>query len=158
MKDWVTMAGAIIAAIAGVINLWRSFKSERDSIYVKTGTFRPIATPATAMYIVNVGKHPVTISDYGFVLADGKLFSIPWYNENQAIFDGDDHHAFYSGKSTIPSRDMFAVGISFNEKIIGCFAVSTTQSLYRVHMSDSRINAKIFLKWIGATFAPKYGN
>ena len=156
--EWVTLAGAVIAAIAGTLNLWKSFKDQSDSIYVKTGSFRPIATPATAMYVVNLGKHAVMLSDYGFVLENGKLFSIPWYDENEAIFDGPDPHAFYIGKSTIPPREMFAVGITFNDKIIGSFAVTATQTMYRVHMMDSRINPKIFCKWIRASLLPRYGN
>ncbi len=158
MKEWVTLAGAVIAAIAGTLNLWKSFKDQSDSIYVKSGTFRPIATPAAAMYVVNVGKHPVMLSDYGFVLEDGKLFSIPWYDENEAIFDGPDPNAFYTGKSTIPPREMFAVGITFNNRIIGSFAITATQTMYRVHMMDSLINPKTLYKWIRASLLPRYGN
>ncbi|WP_229007333.1 hypothetical protein [Methylophilus sp. Leaf408] len=158
MQELVTLVGAVIAAIAGILNLWKTFVDQTDRIYVKTGLFRPIATPATSLYVVNTAKHPVTLSDYGFVLEDGKLFSIPWYDENEAVFDGVDNHAFYLGNSTIPPRDMFAVGISFNEKIIGSFAVTTTQSRYRVHMMQSCLNPIAFYKWLSASFNPTYGN
>lgn len=158
MMEWVTLTGAVIAALAGSLNLWKSLKDQSDLIYVKSGTFRPIATPAAAMYVVNVGNHPVMLSDYGFVLEDGKLFSIPWYAETEAIFDGPDPNAFYSGKSTIPSREIFAVGISFNDKIIGSFAITATQTIYRVHMMDSRIKPKILWKWIKASLVPRYGS
>lgn len=154
----ITLFSAVIAAIAASLNLWKSFKDEADSIYVRTGTFRPIATPAAALYVVNIGKHPVIISDYGFVLESGKLFSIPWYDENEAVFDGPDHDAFYSGNSTIPPREIFAVGITFNEKIIGSFAVTATQSIYRVHMLKSRFKPKILFQWFFASIKPRYGN
>jgi hypothetical protein len=156
--EMITLFSAVIAAIAASLNLWKSFKDEADSIYVKTGTFRPIATAATALYIVNTGKHPVIISNYGFVLEDGKLFSIPWYDETEAVFDGPDHDAFYSGSSTIPPREILAVGITFNEKIIGSFAVTATQSIYSVHMLRSRFNPKVLFKWIFASIRPRYGN
>jgi hypothetical protein len=158
IMELITLFGAVIAAVAASLNLWKSFKDDTDSIYVKTGTFQPTATLAKAFYVVNTGKHPVMLSDYGFVLEDGKLFSIPWYDENDAISDGPDLHAFHSGSTTIPQRDLFSVGITFNEKIIGSYAVTVTQSIYRVHMIRTRFYPRVLFQWIFASLKPRYGN
>lgn len=150
------MFGALIAAVAAVVNLWLTFFERRDSIYVKHGSHTPLATPTAGLYIVNTGKHPVYISDFGFITPDGKLFSVPWYNETEAYQDGDDPNAYYVGTTTIAPHNLFSAGITYSSEIIGVYAITSTQNIKRVSMIRSRIWPNVFYKYLKAKFVSRY--
>jgi len=152
----ITMFSAIIAAIAAALNLWLTYFDRRDAIYVKYGQHTPIATPAAGLYIVNTGKHPVYISDFGFIEPDGTLFSIPSYNENEPMMEEFDSNAYHSGTTTIAPHDLFSIGISYQPEIIGVYAKTSTQSIPRVSMTRSRLWPKVFFKYLYAKFWARY--
>jgi len=152
----VTMFGAIIAAVAAFTNLWLTYFDRRDAIYVRYGQHTPIATPAAGLYVVNTGKHPVYISDFGFIGSDGKLFSIPWYHESMAMHDGDDSNSYYVGTTTIAPHDFFSIGLTYKPEIIGVYAITSTQNIRRVSMRRSRLWPKVFFKYLYAKFWARY--
>ena len=154
--DQITMISATIAAIAAALNLWLTYFDRRDAIYVKHGQHTPIATPAAGLYIVNTGKHPVYISDFGFIEPNGKLFSIPWYNENEAMMEEADSNAYHSGTTTIEPHDLFSIGISYQPEIIGVYAITSTQNIRRVSMIRSRLWPNVFFKYLYAKFWARY--
>jgi hypothetical protein len=137
MKDWVTLVGAVVASVTGVLTLWRSYRSESDSIMVRWGSFRPLATQTTDMYVVNLGKHPVQLSDYGFINEDGSLFSIPWYNQTEYHPDHAHPDDYYGGSALIPPRDMFAIGMVYRDETVGVYAYTATQTIPRISMKKS---------------------
>lgn len=150
--EWITLVGAVIAAIAALYNIWLTYSNSRDSILVKAGTHTAIATPATGLYVVNTGKHPVYVSDFGFVQPNGKLFSIPWYHETEGLQEGEDYHEYNVGTTSIEPHDLFSIGISYQPEIIGVYAITSTQSLPRINMTRSRLWPKVFFYYLVAKF------
>lgn len=154
--QWITMIGALTAALAGLYNIWLSYTDRGDSILVKHGTHTPIDTPAVCMYVVNTGKHPVFISDFGFVNEDGTLFSVPYYNETEHYIDGPDIHEFYVGTTTIQPNQLFSAGLSYSSKIIGVYAITSTQSVRRVRMIRNRLWPHVLWKYLRSKFRTRH--
>lgn len=150
--QWITMIGAVIAAVVGFTNLWLSYFDRRDAIRVRYGTHTPIATQAAALYVVNTGKHSVDISDFGFIEADGKLFSIPWRTQYSDMYDAHDPDHFQIGTTNIDPHDLFCTGITFKPEVIGVYAITTTQNIRRVSMTRSRLRPTVFLRYFHAKF------
>lgn len=154
--EQITMISAIIAALAAALNLWLTYFDRRDAIYVKYGQHTPIPTPTAGLYVVNTGKHPVHLSDFGFIGADGKLFSIPWAIQDIEMYDGVDPNAYRAGTTTIEPHDLFSIGITHKPVVIGAYAITTTQSIRRVSMIRSRLRPKVFFKYLYAKFWARY--
>ncbi len=150
------MIGAVIAAVAAAFNLWLTFYDRRDSILVRYGSHTPIETSCEGLYIVNTGKHPVYISDFGFITPSGELFSIPLYDQMEACYQGEDPNAYYIGTRNIAPHEFFSIGISYNEKILGVYAITSTQNIKRVNMIQSRLWPHVFLKYLKATYWARY--
>lgn len=157
LPQWITMVGAAVAAIAGCWNLWLSFIKNSDQIEVRCSGYSPIATPATEMYVVNSGEHTVQISDYGFINSNGSLFSIPWYHETaDAYMDGEDPHGYRQGSTNIAPHELFAIGMTYNDEVIGAYARTVRHRIPRVDMRKSRIRPQTFYYWLKAKFLQRY--
>jgi hypothetical protein len=154
--ELLTMFGAVIAAIAAVVNLWLTFFDRRDAIYVKYGQHTPITSPATGLYIVNTGKHPVYISDFGFIRENGKLLSIPYLEQTEPDPNDFDPHYYCVGTTTIAPHDLFSIGITYVEPIIGVYAITSTQSMMRISMVRSRFLPQILYKYLKVKLWPRY--
>jgi len=132
---WVTLIGAVVAALTGLQSFFWQFLDRRDRIVVKHGSFRPPSTPGQGLFVVNKSKHLVELQDYGFVLRNGELFSLPWYFENDGI--DDDVAVSYSGVSALEPRERFEVYVDLiNLNSVGAYARTTTRSRPSVHISN----------------------
>jgi hypothetical protein len=124
-KATITLVGAVIGGATGVYNLWKSWLEGRDRLFVGFGPLRPVMEPGNALYVINLGKHPVELQDYGFVLMDGRLMSLPWFWET--LQPGDDEpHSFFRGDLTIDPRGKFEAGLEYRCRIAGTWAESAT--------------------------------
>lgn len=155
--DWITMFGAIVAAVAAIANLWFTYSNGRDSIHVRYGGVRYYAIPAAELYVVNDGKHPVYISDFGFIKPDGSLFSIPYYDQTEGYMDNDnDPNRYVRGTTSLNPRETFSIGMSYNDEVIGAYAKTSTQDVIRVHMIASRWRPVTFFLYLKAKFFGKH--
>lgn len=92
-KDIVTAAAAGVGAVTGVWNLLKQYTDNHDKI--KVAFNRRLDVPALVLTVENRSRHLVTLADYGFVLADGQLLSIPSAIEIGA-FTPLENLAYYS--------------------------------------------------------------
>lgn len=135
LVKWVTLLGAVVAALTGLQSIFWQVLDRRDRIVVKHDSFRPPITPGQGLFVVNEGKHLVELHDYGFILSNGELFSLPWYFENDGL--PDQVEATFVGTSTLGPRERFEVYVDLtNLKTVGAYARTTTQSLPSIHISD----------------------
>jgi hypothetical protein len=123
--DW-TLAGAIIAGATGIANLTWQWRDRNDSIFVRCGSLHPSIDQYNSLYVVNVGKHPVQLHDYGFLLASGKLMSLPWYWETEGP-SLDPEHSYTNGERKMPPQGTFEAGIEYRGSIVGVWAMTATQ-------------------------------
>lgn len=126
-KDTVTLWGAVIAAIAGVLNLLWQFSDRNDRYVLNCGPLSPQTAPGEYLFVVNVGKHPITLADYGFLREPSNAFSIPDNHAN----DWEPGHRFQL-LGTLSPREHGEAGVHFAIKCIGAYAISTTQRFPRV--------------------------
>ncbi|MEN6584664.1 MAG: hypothetical protein ABFE02_01255 [Sulfuricella sp.] len=135
LVKWVTLIGAVVAALTGFQSFFWQFLDRRDRIVVKFGSFRPPITPGQGLFVVNKSKHLVELHDYGFVLSNGELFSLPWYFENDGL--SDQVEAAFAGTSALEPRARFEVYVDLtNLETVGAYALTTTQSRPSVCIRD----------------------
>lgn len=123
--DW-TLVGAIIAGATGLVNFAWQWRDRNDSIFVRCGPLHPSIDQYNSLCLVNVGKRPILLHDYGFLLATGKLMSLPLYWE----FEGpslDPTHSYTSGELKILPQGTFEAGIEYRGSIVGVWAITATQ-------------------------------
>lgn len=143
LVKWITLAGAVVAALTGLQSFFWQFLDRRDRILVKLGSFRPPTGPGEGLFVVNKSKHLVELLDYGFVLSNGELFSLPYYFENDGLFD--QVHATFSGNSALEPRERFEVYVDLtNIKVVGAYACTTTQSRPSIKIAD---HLNFFYAW-----------
>lgn len=125
-KENLTFVGAMIAGATGVANLTWQWRDRRDQIFVRCGSLHQTIDQYNSLYVVNVGKNPVQLLDYGFVLASGKLMSLPWYWETEGP-SLDPAHSYTSGERRMPPQGTFEAGIEYRGSIVGVWAKTATQ-------------------------------
>lgn len=76
-KESLTVIGACVGAVAGVWNLYLAFRGKKDRFVVKCDSAMPSDDPETMLHVISKSDHVIRISDYGFILADGRLHSLP---------------------------------------------------------------------------------
>lgn len=124
---WITLAGAVVAALTGLHSFFWQFLDRKDRIVVKHGLASPPSCPGQGLFVVNIGKHLVEIQDYGFILSNGKLFSLPWYFVNDG--PAEEVRAEFEGTSALEPRERFQVYVDLtNLKTVGSYAQTTTQT------------------------------
>lgn len=154
--EWITLIGAVIAALAASYNIWLTYSNGRDSILVKCGFHMPTSSPATALHVVNTGKHTVKLYDYGFIEESGLLFSIPFdIGMDPWSHEADDYKYRY-GTMTIQPHDLFCEGITFNPEIVGVYAMTVSQAIPRVKMIRSRLRPTVLWAYLKAKFRPRH--
>jgi len=133
-KEWVTLGGAFVAAVAGVWNLAIQMTGKRDRFLVRLGPFSPDPTPEKSMHVVSLSDHKILLSDWGFIDKDLKIRSI------RVELAFDDFHEFevYSrGSSLLEDRsDLYEVGYLRRDEPIGAFALSVAQTRPRVYFAS----------------------
>lgn len=123
--------GILISAIGGVIVIHEKFSQKKDKYVIRFGHYHPEMSDKDAMFIVSKSYHSISIRDYGFVMENGELDSLPWARE--CASESDNYDFEQNGRS----KDMkFNQVVEFkyrtSEILIGAFAISATQNFPRV--------------------------
>jgi hypothetical protein len=74
--EWVTVFGAAIAAITGSWNLLLQFRGKRDHFVVRLGSVSPTIEQETMLHVISHSDHPIALTDWGFVEANGRFTSL----------------------------------------------------------------------------------
>lgn len=127
LNGWVTLIGAVIAAVAGVWNLALQFRGTKDKFKVRLGTATPQIRPETFLHIVSLSDHPIVIADYGFIEEKEKFWSFRLeLDADPSLGQGDS--ISYNGSPNMAKRsEIFEVGMEFRDVVIGAFAHTITQ-------------------------------
>lgn len=154
MKDiqtWVTLVGAVVAALASSLNLWRQFGEKTDKIKVGFGPLRPQIEPGYWLYVVSRRDHQMNLNDYGFIDESGRLLSLPQLSVNEPC----DTELVCGGTPSFKQRgDQFEVGVGPLRGIqIGAFAITAGRGRYTLGFTSAvpwykrfLIRLKIWLK------------
>jgi hypothetical protein len=134
-KDWVTTAGACVAAIAGVWNLAIQMRGRRDRFLVRAGSFFPDGQPGDFMHVISLSDHQVRLADWGFIDDDLKIRSI---RVELAYDQWNEHRARILGDPILEKRnDLYEVGYERKNSVIGAFALSVSQTRPRAYFHSS---------------------
>lgn len=126
VTKWVTLAGALVGAVAGAWSLFLQLRGKRDSFKVGMGTISPEAIREECLHVVSKSDHPIRIADYGFISADGQLKSIQM-EADLGSYMGQE--GLFRGSSMLEKRgDALEVGYCMRNAPIGCFALTNLQS------------------------------
>lgn len=105
-----------IAAITGVLNILWKFRDRRPNVRLHVGPKEFSIDPWSALYLVNHGSSPVRIADYGLLLMDGTLFSIPVKHET-----GYSGPVYRKGDTVVPPQKDFEAGVDINGRWAGVY-------------------------------------
>lgn len=126
VTKWVTLAGALVGAVAGAWSLFLQLRGKRDSFKVGMGTIMPEAIPEQCLHVVSQSEHSIRIADYGFIEEGGELKSIPMEGE---LCEYIGQEGVFRGSLTLEKRgDSMEVGYCRRKSVIGCFALTNLQS------------------------------
>jgi len=128
--DWVTIIGAVIAAITGVWNLLLQMRGKRDCFVVGLGSVSPTIGQETMMHVISHSDHPIKIKDSGFIDEDGKLEStyMLWQVDQLQSEEITSH-----GSTDLASRGaVFEQGYIRKKQPLGAFAISVMQKRPRI--------------------------
>lgn len=126
MYKWVTLGGAVIAAVASALNLWWTYRAKADKIKVSFGSMHPSIAPGYWLHVVSLSEHQMFLRDYGFITEGGTLLSLP---DLIAHDIGEDLEVISSAKSSLDKRgEIFEIGnIILRDNQIGAYAVTAGQ-------------------------------
>lgn len=125
--DLITRWGAVVGAAAGTFSLWIQVRDRWDKIFVGVGSLRQSISPALDFYIRNCGKQSTYIRDYGLVLPNGELFSIPFSAELEGP-GGSDPDDYVRGERELAPYQNLEVGFVTSRDVVGAWAWSATAS------------------------------
>ena len=148
MKSWATLFGAVIAAATGVATFMFQWRDRRDRILVMEGGLVPSIDQYTNLYIANVGKHDVTIKDYGLILFKPSLLSIPYAIAEAEIPSSIPSLDCYAIRSTLlPPGGHVQAGVDLRGSAAGVYAITTTQAkpILRFFRSTGRLR-RIYIR------------
>jgi hypothetical protein len=123
--DYVTLAGAVIAAGAGVWNLVIQMRGKRDQFFVRLGSLSPTIEEETMLSVVSRSDHPIRLTDWGFIEANGTFtsFIMEW---EIGAFHGEE--IVSRGSAAFESFGQhFETGYVRRDRPLGAYAVSATQ-------------------------------
>ena len=125
IQKWVTLAGAVLGAVTGVLNLWWKYREKSDRIRVACGLIDPQISPGEFLHVVNLCDHPVRLADYGFVMRTGKLLSLPQLDADEPC----DNERITYGNALLETRNSsFETGTTLRDHSVGVYARTTNQS------------------------------
>jgi hypothetical protein len=84
------LAGVISGIVSKLIELWWRWGDKRDKIQVVAGPTSLKFGHFKSLYVVSKSDHLVEVVEYGFVLNNTDLFSIPNYLVNFEPYDVED--------------------------------------------------------------------
>lgn len=123
--EWVTVVGASVAAIAGVWNLRLQLRGRRDHFVVRLGSASPSIEQETMLHVVSHSDHPVKLTDWGFIEADGRFRSFlmdwetGWLQNEEIISRGTSKLERFGAH--------FETGFVRKDTPHGAYAISITQ-------------------------------
>ncbi len=126
LTDYVTLVGAVIAAAAGVWNLLLQTRGKRDRFLVRLGAMSPTIEEETMMSVVSRSDHPIRLTDWGFIEANGtfRSFILEW---EAGDFRSDEIST--RGKPILENfGHHFETGYVRHQMPLGAYAMSATQS------------------------------
>lgn len=144
-RETFTAISALVAALAGVINLIRSMRVPKDRIRIGFGFPQNAYEPGAELDVQNLSSHEVRLRDFGFILDGYKRFSLP---DHHAATNGNDERVEY-GSTTIVSRGVFQGHFAGNIDEIAAYAYTTTQSFPRIKFRHNiSRRKKLITRWI----------
>lgn len=129
LQKWVTIAGAVIAALVSSAYLWLKFREKTDKIKVGVDPLEPPIEPGYWLNVVSLSDHQMNLKDYGFIDETGRLFSLPQHWADEPI--NDERIVIRGNRSFTQRGDLFEVGnIELRNNPVGAFAITVGQSYY----------------------------
>jgi len=123
--DYVTLLGALVAAGAGVWNLILQMRGKRDLFLVRLGSLSPVIEEETMMSVVSRSDHPIRLTDWGFIEANGTFTSLIMEWEAGGIHSEEIETR---GTSRLEGFGQhFETGYVRREMPLGAYAISATQ-------------------------------
>jgi hypothetical protein len=123
-SETATGVSALVAAAAGLANLYLQAKDRVERLLIREGSAKPSIDHYTSFYVVNQGKQRVTLRDYGFLLYSGKLMSIPYRSEIAGPGDDIDLYEFKS--LVLEPLEHVQTGMDVPGRVAGFYVQSTT--------------------------------
>lgn len=128
--EWLAVVGAVIAAVTGIWNLLLQFRGKRDVFVVGLDSVSPTIGQESMLHVVSHSDHPIALSDWGFIEANGtfRSFRMDWET-------GDLHNEEITTRG---SSELSGFGATFesgyicNTTLVGAYAKSVTQKRPRV--------------------------
>ncbi|WP_034303663.1 hypothetical protein [Herbaspirillum sp. RV1423] len=121
----MTLTAAVLAAAGSGFNLWWKFRDKKDKIRVACDLIYPQISPGYFLHVISLCDHPMRIADFGYVMLNGSLFSIPQFEVNEP----DDEVRLAYGSIDLESRNAsFETGMSLRDRPAGVYARTTSQS------------------------------
>ena len=124
--DYVTLAGAVVAAVAGVWNLIFQMRGKRDLFLVRLGSLSPAIEEETMLSVVSRSDHPIRLIDWGFIEANGSFtsFILEW-----EVGGLHSEEITSRGTSQLASfGEHLETGYVRRQMPLGAYAMSATQS------------------------------
>lgn len=123
--DYVTLLGALVAAGVGVWNLILQMRGKRDLFLVRLGSLSPAIGHETMVSVVSRSDHPVRLTDWGFIEANGLFTSLIMEWESGGL-QGEEISA--RGSSLLEGFGKhFETGCVRCQMPLGAYAISATQ-------------------------------
>jgi hypothetical protein len=123
--DYATLAGAVIAAGAGVWNLVIQMRGKHDQFFVRLGSLSPAIEEETILSVVSRSDHTVRLIDWGFIEANGSFTSLILEWEVGGLHSEE---ITSRGTSLLESFGQhFETGYVRREMPLGAYAISATQ-------------------------------
>lgn len=130
----VTAIGAVIAAITGVWNLFLQLRGKYDNFAVGLDSVSPTIEPETMMHVVSHSDHPIELTDWGFIEADGRFRSFLMDLEAGSL-QGDEIYS--RGSSKLEGFGAhFDTGYKRKTRSFGAYAISVMQKRPRLYFTS----------------------
>lgn len=132
--EWVAVVGAVIAVIAGGWKLRFLLRGKRDVFVVGLNSVSPTIGQESMLNVVSQSNHPISLSDWGFIDANGMFhsFRMDW---EAGILQSDEIST--RGSSELASFGAtFESGYACNATLVGAYAKSVTQKRPRVSFAS----------------------
>jgi len=144
VTKWVTLAGAVIGGVTGVLTYWTKITEKHDRIKVCFGSLNPPTAPGESLHVLSQSDHRLQLRDYGFIDERGRLLSLPdlWASE----FDDERDETSTRGSTTLEKRgDIWEVAyVTLKGRQIGAYAVTVGQTSKSIHL---RHEIPIYRRW-----------
>lgn len=121
------VGAAVGGAVAWLVGWWWKVREQTDSIMVRFGPSRYEERPGFKLHVISRRAHKMELADFGFVLRDGSLRSVPIVWEE--TLGDDDSQDMTTGEPVLRGlNDRYEISVQLrNDGFIGAYARTTTQ-------------------------------